>query len=67
MVQQMAWIFPLIWIKQGENDKRYPKRKMTLLKGKLEPKKPGASGNAQREKASYTGLGEGKCHDPPIE
>lgn len=40
MVQQMVWIFPLIWIKQGENDKWYPKRKMTLLKGRLEQKKP---------------------------
>lgn len=39
MVWQMVWIFPLIWIKQGENDKWYHKRKMTLLKGRLELKK----------------------------
>lgn len=45
MVQQMVWIFPLIWIKQGENDKWYPKRKMTLLKGRLEQKNPKGSGN----------------------
>lgn len=39
MVWQMVWIFPLIWIKWGENDKWYHKRKMTLLKGRLELKK----------------------------
>lgn len=35
----MVWIFPLIWVKQGENDKWCPERKMTLLKGRLEQKK----------------------------
>lgn len=67
MVQQMVWVLPLIWRKLGENDKWCPKRKMTLLKGRLEQKNRTGSGNVQRETASHMGVGEGKCHDHPIE